>query len=53
MLRPHQLFKILPIAFAVITGFDAIAQQSGNEMSIEVTADKVSEAIRILHHKHH
>jgi iron complex outermembrane receptor protein len=45
MLRPNQIFKILPIALVVITAFDAIAQ-SNNETSIEVTAEKVSEAIK-------
>ena len=48
MLRPYQLFKILPIALVVMTGFDAIAQQSSTETSIEVTADKVPEVMRVV-----
>ena len=39
-----KLFKLLPIAFVVMTSFEAIAQS--NETSIEVTADKVSEGIK-------
>ena len=47
MLRPNQIFKILPIAFLVITAFDAIAQ-SNNETSIEVTASKVPEVMKVV-----
>ena len=47
MLRPNQIFKILPIALVVITSFDAIAQ-SNNETSIEVTASKVPEVMKVV-----
>ena len=47
MLRPNQIFKILPIALIVITAFDAIAQ-SNNETSIEVTASKVPEVMKVV-----
>ncbi len=40
-------FKLLPIAFIVITSFEAIAQSS-NETAIEVTADKVPEVMRVV-----
>jgi iron complex outermembrane receptor protein len=41
------IFKLLPIAFIVITSFDAIAQSS-NETSIEVTAEKVPEVMKVV-----
>jgi len=47
MLKPNQIFKILPIALVVITAFDAIAQ-TNNETSIEVTADKVPEVMKVV-----
>jgi iron complex outermembrane receptor protein len=41
-----KLFKLLPIAFVVMTSFEAIAQS--NETSIEVTADKVPDVMRVV-----
>ena len=42
-----KIFKLLPIAFIVITSFDAIAQSS-SETSIEVTAEKVPEVMKVV-----
>ena len=41
------IFKLLPIAFIVITSFEAIAQSS-TETAIEVTADKVPDVMRVV-----